>query len=985
MDSDGTERERALEERIARLEARVGTLEEAVAFEPVPDARDLATAAASQPPPPAPVVQPQLGPSGWVASASSVRLPSLIKLPDLSGSLNDLEARLAGRTLAFVGGVALVLGAIFFLSLAFSRGWIGPELRVLMGLVAGTVALAGGAAFMERGNRLLGHVLTPVGLAIISISLIAATRLYGLVLVEGALALALASAIAAAVIAIRANSQIVAAFGLIAVLVAPPLIGASPDIVTLLFIGSVLVGTTGIALWRSWSWLPPIAFILSVPQAGAWIAGHPDPAIGLVGIGLFWLLNLVAAGGEEFRRHRDDLSASSATVLVASAAFLVWAGFSLLSGDLVVYRGFFLVLIALAHFAVGGSFVIRDGERNLFGLLTIGTGIAALTMAAPIQLGAPAVPIAWSAEAVALAWVAVRRGHPHSALVSGILFLLAAAYLLWLYGQPIASTSGVPFVDGPGAALGFFTAAVAVGVWLVRDRSLRSGLATLGLLVAASCATVVLDNPAPVISTTILMVVSVAVWRIIPILPGAPITWQLQGLVPRSLQAIGEWRRPTDALLPLTSALLAVWATWLLVGPVYVSWVWNSSTSSVPFVNPPGGALAVYLVGLTSVGWISGRRRPRESLAAVGLLVTAWACAMELEGVVLVAAWASLMVIGFAIQRGIDALPHEPRAALRTGRKVILSRDLVLPYAASLGGVLATVHVLFRELPIGRFGEVLPPGIPFTDDGAVAAIILVIGVLASGALVGGALARRASILIAGGVVAYAVPFEVYAWAVPVLWVALGALALVLIRVDRAGRPAFLIAATGFVITSTIVAVGIVAPPSRLVVGSQALSPIVLLQMLASLGAVAAGQMALTRSNPGEPWAKWARMASGVTAVYLISIGVVGLVATQVGGSIATDELRTQGQVALSVLWAVLGLASFVSGLRLRSDDLRHGGLALLGMASAKVFLFDLSALDVAYRVISLIALGLLLLASAWVWQRLQPHPATPAGDHPRTG
>lgn len=112
---------------------------------------------------------------------------------------------------------------------------------------------------------------------------------------------------------------------------------------------------------------------------------------------------------------------------------------------------------------------------------------------------------------------------------------------------------------------------------------------------------------------------------------------------------------------------------------------------------------------------------------------------------------------------------------------------------------------------------------------------------------------------------------------------------------------------------------------------------------------------------------------------MLSITVVGAVATQVGGGTATDELRTQGQVALSVLWAVLGLSAFFAGLRLRIDDLRHGGLALLTLATAKVFLFDLSALDVAYRVISLVALGLLLLTSAWVWQRLQPRPPTTPG------
>ena len=81
---------------------------------------------------------------------------------------------------------------------------------------------------MERGNRLLGHVLTPVGLAIISISLVGATRLYDLIPVEVGLLVALLSAVAAAVIAVRANSQTVAAFGLVSVLLAPPLMGATP-------------------------------------------------------------------------------------------------------------------------------------------------------------------------------------------------------------------------------------------------------------------------------------------------------------------------------------------------------------------------------------------------------------------------------------------------------------------------------------------------------------------------------------------------------------------------------------------------------------------------------------------------------------------------------------------------------------------------------------------------------------------------------------
>ena len=231
-----------------------------------------------------------------------------------------------------------------------------------------------------------------------------------------------------------------------------------------------------------------------------------------------------------------------------------------------------------------------------------------------------------------------------------------------------------------------------------------------------------------------------------------------------------------------------------------------------------------------------------------------------------------------------------------------------------------------------------------------------------------------SFLVAGGVVAYAIPFEVYAWAVAVLWVGLGGLALVMSRLDRDGRVAFLIADGALIAGAAAVAVSIVARPARLVVTASGIEPIVALQSAAALAAVAVGLAALARVNRTEAWARWANLAAGITVVYLLSVAVVDAITMQVGGPVSVEELRTQAQVALSVLWAVLGVGTFVAGIRLQIDDLRRGGLALLALATAKVFLFDLSALDIAYRVISLFVLGLLLLASAWLWQRNQPKP-----------
>jgi uncharacterized membrane protein len=72
---------------------------------------------------------------------------------------------------------------------------------------------------------------------------------------------------------------------------------------------------------------------------------------------------------------------------------------------------------------------------------------------------------------------------------------------------------------------------------------------------------------------------------------------------------------------------------------------------------------------------------------------------------------------------------------------------------------------------------------------------------------------------------------------------------------------------------------------------------------------------------------------------------------------------------------VLGTIVFVFGLARHHLVVRQAGLALLGVASLKVFVFDLASLDVAYRVLSLVALGTFLLITAWVYARLRP-PAT---------
>jgi hypothetical protein len=413
-------------------------------------------------------------------------------------------------------------------------------------------------------------------------------------------------------------------------------------------------------------------------------------------------------------------------------------------------------------------------------------GLAVLTMAAPAQLGAPAVPIAWTGEAVALAWLAVRRGHPYSALASVVLFVLAAGDLVSVY-----TSVGSADELGIAAALAFFLAGIAAGVWLIRDGSARSSLVSLGVLTAGWCVAIQLDGAAAVTALTITAVAGVAARRMIPQLPSAPVAWQLNGLIPERMRKLDDVRNLAQ----------------------------HAMTGSI---------------------------------------------------------------------------------------------------------------------------------------GLVAAIAL------------------NELALAGA----------FAWAFVGLWAGLAVAALLLGQRDLIGRRDYLSTALTAIGAAGIAAVTLVAPPSRLFVTSDGLGAWVALQTIGSVGLLVGALAVLGRVDGPPRLRQGASIAAGLTLLYQLSVSAVDHVASRVGGGHAHDELKTQGQVALSVTWAASGVVGFVAGLRRRTPELRQGGLALLGMATAKVFLFDLASLEVAYRVISLMALGLLLLASAWLWQRLQPNRQVDRVDPP---
>jgi len=83
-----------------------------------------------------------------------------------------------------------------------------------------------------------------------------------------------------------------------------------------------------------------------------------------------------------------------------------------------------------------------------------------------------------------------------------------------------------------------------------------------------------------------------------------------------------------------------------------------------------------------------------------------------------------------------------------------------------------------------------------------------------------------------------------------------------------------------------------------------------------------------------------------------------------------QAIRWRGQTTLSVLWSLYAAGLVAAGFRLALSSLRWAGLALFGLTVAKAFFVDMANLEGLYRVLAMLALGVLLLAVAWGYQRL---------------
>ena len=110
------------------------------------------------------------------------------------------------------------------------------------------------------------------------------------------------------------------------------------------------------------------------------------------------------------------------------------------------------------------------------------------------------------------------------------------------------------------------------------------------------------------------------------------------------------------------------------------------------------------------------------------------------------------------------------------------------------------------------------------------------------------------------------------------------------------------------------------------------------------------------------------VSAHVLALVLLTVEIRNFWTVQASGRSGFLALH----VMTSLAWAVYAVGLIIAGIRGRYAPVRYLAMAVLGVTILKVFLLDLAELEQAYRVLSAIGLGVLLLIASFLYQRFKP-------------
>ena len=389
--------------------------------------------------------------------------------------------------IAGIGASIFLFGAIFFFRWAIQQGWVGAELRFVLGLLVGGAIAAFAAKLILGDSRRLGVALLLAGLGTLQFTFRAGAMEYHFYAAPIGLAATALVTLVAGALAARGRSGGALTVALVSGLVAPLVFsqGGHHEIALTLYLAVLMAATLAVPYlgrtggsWHGARWTALIGVWLLLLPACAEV-GKTDAAT----LGLLLILHLLLAGLWAWLPGTEEIPGTPTvlwlvpSILGTTYGWLLWKHLDLAVETFALP----VILVAALNLALVQPLRQRmEGRRADWGLLALAAGHLAL--AVPVALAWRWVGPLWGAFALGLAWASLKAEDSDFAEEATALRWLAAALALlttlrWAFhgldGLYFRTGATTPFLNAA-----FAEGALATAAWWMLTR--RGG--PLGIL-----------------------------------------------------------------------------------------------------------------------------------------------------------------------------------------------------------------------------------------------------------------------------------------------------------------------------------------------------------------------------------------------------------------------------------------------------------------------------------------------------------------------
>jgi uncharacterized membrane protein len=315
---------------------------EAVKQPPPPEAVPVKPAPKVEvPPPPKPVVPPPLiPPSPPDAAAPADQAPPKAPPPPRRPAppvppkpAFDWEGLIGVKLFSWIAGIALVFAAVFFLKYSVDQRWLGPPIRMAIGLVTGVALLIVCEWRAARRYSWTANALDAASIAILFSTFFAAYTLWDLLAPLPTFGLMAMVTALAVLLAIRHDSMFIALLGLVGGFATPALLSTGEDRPIGLFSYLLLLnaGLAWVAYRKRWPWLTVLSAIFTVFYQWGWVVKFLHEGTLPIAVGVFLVFPILTFVALALGQKRDAADAGAGifreTSIFSIAAPLLFAVF----------------------------------------------------------------------------------------------------------------------------------------------------------------------------------------------------------------------------------------------------------------------------------------------------------------------------------------------------------------------------------------------------------------------------------------------------------------------------------------------------------------------------------------------------------------------------------------------------------------------------------------------------------------------------------